>query len=228
MNRLQAFKSHLHNGVKAVEALFEKVPKKPLQRGLLIATAGCAILSAIPPCRLAGNLAVRSIALLSSGVNGVEGWKREGKIGHIVQFSKIAIVALGLVGAIAASPFLLKASLVCDTALQVFELGRALHKGEGKRALYHLVAIVINSAILVALSVGSWQLMVTAAAVSALVMFALACRGNNIDFLGYIALAGVGMAQAMTLSPLNLNPNRTAPFPKLPIGGAAIVTRDLR
>src|ERR1700684_617967 len=87
------------------------IPKsKHIQKGLLILTVACATLSLIPPLRLAGALALRATVLLSSGVNCIDSWKKEGVAGRLTQFAKVAIVVLGLVALAAASPILVAAS----------------------------------------------------------------------------------------------------------------------
>lgn len=191
------------------------LPKtKHVQRALLVATTACAILSLIPPLRLAGALALRGIALLTSGVNVMDSWKIEGIPGRVAQAAKIALVALGLIALATSSPILLIASVAADLALQIFELGKCLFEAESMtKALCHLAFIVIDTLLLAGLIVGSWELIVAALAVQAAAMGALALgmlfvasqNKNNvsyIDSLCFLTLTAVGIAGSITSAKL--------------------------
>lgn len=192
-----------------------KLPRaKHMQKGLLIATTACAILSLIPPLRLAGALALRGVALLASGVNVMDDWKREGALGRLMKIAKVAVVILGLVALAAASPVLVIASLVVDLALQIFEFGKAIYERDVIRALSHLAFIVIDTLALAGIIAGSWELMVAAIAVQSAAMLAFAGlsflfaylnqdASQFIDTLCFIALAGTGIAGAVRIAEIS-------------------------
>lgn len=183
------------------------IPKKEMQRGLLVVTTATAILATIPPLRLAGSLALRSIAFLSSGVNSAGNWEREGIFGRALGCAKIAVVAVGAIGVVAASPTLIVASVAADIAVQTFELGKAIYNEDPDRALCSLGVIVVDSFVLAAVATGAWPFLVTAAAISAFVMAGLAIKAGAtsclnddpwmaVDSLCYAALATLGIVNA--------------------------------
>lgn len=149
--------------------------KRAIKTGLLGLTVATTILSLIPPFRLAGALATRSIAFLSSSLDSVKP-NEKGISAKALNCARTAFIALGIAGLAAASPVLILTSLVADTGIQVIEMGKAIYKKQAGKALVHLSCIVINSLVIGALIVGSWKLMVAAAAVSMVVMgvFAMA------------------------------------------------------
>lgn len=194
--------------------LVNKIEKPELrwaQRGLLIATVACGILSVIPPLRLAGALALRSVAFLTSGVNVAESWQREGVIGRIAQITKVALVAGGLVALAAGTPVLMVASLAADIAYQSFEFGRAICNKDPEQAFCRFGIIVIDALALSAIAVGSWKLMVAAASISAFFMLTIACikfdPSKNLTADAVLEAAccfawmGLGVASAIKTAP---------------------------
>lgn len=190
------------------------------QKSLLGLTVVCAILATIPPLRLVGSLALRSLSLLSSGVNCVNAWKQEGILGRISKIAKVAIVGLGLGALIVASPLLIVASIAGDLGLQIFETAKAIYNKDVEKALCHASFIVIDTLVLAAIVVGSWQLIVTAAAVSATVMFGFATKSflmfdkktttrekasDIFDSLCYFSLMSLGIVNAITTAHIKEN-----------------------
>lgn len=182
---------------------------KKFNKGLLIVSTACAILSLIPPLRLAGALALRGTALLSSGVNGMDSWKTEGILGRITQISQVALIILGIIAVATASPVLILASIAADLALQIFEMGRCLNQKEYSKALCHLGIVVIDTLLLAGLIVGSWELMVAALSVQATAMLVFMCaagamalenKDNSLllEATCFAILAGVGVTGALT------------------------------
>lgn len=170
------------------------------QKILLGMTALCAIITAIPPLRLGGSLAMRSVSFLSVAISKTP----EGKEGPIVKAAKLGIVALGVVAIVAALPMLAVASIAADMGLQIFEGAKALYKGDYAKAAMHATILVIDTLALAGLIVGSWKLMVAAAAVSAFAMFVLAIiansNGHGDQSLAYLVLMGANVATAFTIS----------------------------
>lgn len=177
---------------------FEK--KRPvLQKALLGMTAICAILSAIPPFRLGASLAMRSASFLSVGISKTP----EGKEGPFIKAAKLGVVTLGIVALAAAMPMLMVASVAADMGLQILEGAKAIYQGDFAKAALHATILVIDTLALAGLIVGSWQLMVSAAAVSAAAMLALAAAanasGHGDEMFSYLALMGANIATAMTI-----------------------------
>lgn len=192
-----------------VAASLVKAPsmgQKIVQKGLLVTTLFFSVLSLIPPLRLAGGLGLRSTAVLSSTAMGVSYWKNMSGMEKALACSKIAICALGLAGLAAGLPALIVASVAADIALNVFEMVKAAVNGQTEKALMHFGFTVINTLVLGGLLAGSWQLMVTAAAVSALAMAGIAIKvmstaksgDEAIDVLCYLGLMATGIAGAVT------------------------------
>lgn len=188
------------------------LPKtKHMQRTLLIIATACAILSLIPPLRLAGALALRGTAILASGVNVIDSWKMETTLGRLCQIAKVAVVVLGVVALAVASPVLIVASIAADLGLQIVEFGRALYHRDVTKALCHFAFILIDTFALAGLIAGSWELMVTALAVQGTAMLCLGIaalawgitnhdKGSLIDSLCFALLTAVGYAGAITTS----------------------------
>lgn len=188
-----------------------QVKAKHLQKALLIVTVACAILSLIPPLRFAGAVALRGTALVASGVNFLDAWKIEGAFGRLINISKIALVALGLVGLVLSSPLLIVGSLTADCIMQIIEMGKALYRDDFLQAGNHFASAFVDAFFLIALLTGSWEVAVTAACLSMALMFALCIEtavfsGVNkttehlVEIFCLLALAGVGMANAITTS----------------------------
>lgn len=158
-------------------ALQAKAPSRVVSSMLLIASLGATIISHIPPLRFAGALALRAVTLLSHADSSKRGWAQETLIGKITRCAKVAGLIGGIMAIAAASPILIIASLVADTALQTIDLIRACEQRDWAKAGQHFSAIVINSLVIGAMIVGSWELMVAAAAVSALaVVILMMCK----------------------------------------------------
>lgn len=198
-----------HIAEQAVEQL-KRVPVATVQRGLLVLTTACAALSLIPPLRLAGSLALRSVALLSSGANCAQVLQQKDKMSLATHSGKVALVALGLIGVLAASPVLIGASMVANLGLNLFEMGRAVAEGKTERALCQLGAVLIDTLAVGAFVTGSWGVMATAGVVSGFVMMILAVKvvaqheqpelGNFVDFFCYCTFSLVGIVTPLFLA----------------------------
>jgi len=101
-----------------------------------------------------------------------------------MDLSRVAIVALGIAGVAAASPALIIASLAADIAYQIIEAGKANNEMNVGKFLMHCSFVVIDTLALAAFVAGSWQVMVTAAAVSAVVLIGFALSQMNPDMTG--------------------------------------------
>lgn len=169
------------------------------QKALLGMTAVCAILASIPPLRLGASLAMRSVSLLSVGISKTP----EGQEGPFVKAAKLATVALGIVALAASMPMLMIASLAADIGLQIIEGARAIYQGDFAKAAMHATILVIDTLALAGLIVGSWQLMIAAASVSAAAMLVLAsvagASGHVDEMFAYWALMGANIATTFTI-----------------------------
>lgn len=166
---------------------FESLPKDIVQKGLLVVTTACAALSIIPQFRLAGSLATRSVALLTS----TSLCASEGQF-TIANCAKLGAVTLGLIGVAASSPVLIIASLTADLAIQIMNTIKAFREGNTFKGWTHIGITVVNALTLAAVASGAWQVIVTAAAVNAVVMFALSLRaGRNGDITGNLCYAAL-------------------------------------
>lgn len=193
---------------KKVSLKDAKPRSKVLEKSLLVTSVVFAAMSLVPPLRLAGALALRGVALLSSILNSEKNWKKDDLFSQIMNCSKIAIVALGIIALAVASPMLMVASLAADIGLQAIEMGRCIKKGEYTKALIHFGVMVIDTLALSAIAAGSWKLMVAAAAVSGFGMLILAigvgAKAKNasdaIDVLSYAAFSAISFAGAFEMS----------------------------
>ena len=126
---------------------------------------------------------------------------------------KIALVALGIAGAVLLSPAIIVASIAADTALHIKGLISDLMNGKYADALMRLAMITINVLAIAAIVVGSWQLIVAACAISVALMFAMAIKVGVavftdkekdpnawIDAFAYVALAGIGIGGCVTMA----------------------------
>lgn len=200
-----------NNLIHTQDSIWNKLipAERAVQKGLLVLSVATAVISLIPPVRLAGALATRSIALLSSTLDGAkQATRKDHWSNKAASCAKVAIVALGLAGLAAASPALLIASLASDVGLQAIEMVRSAWKGDGDKALAHFAILVVDSLVLGAVVAGSWQLMVAAAAVNAFVMigfFSAATRNwdkskkwtDCIEPLCYASMSILGIATAV-------------------------------
>lgn len=183
--------------------------KKIIQRGLLVLTVACSAMSLIPPLRFAGSLVTRSVAFLSTSSLCAYSWSKDNNFG-LTSYVKLTAVTLGIIGVATSSSLLIVTSLIADLGLQSFNTLKAVYQGEYGKALMHTGVTVINSLALAAVVTGSWPLMVTAAAVSAAAMLAIAIKvsmnaqssGDAIDVACYSALAVLGAASAVSAAEL--------------------------
>lgn len=172
--------------------------KKSLERGLLVLTAATAVLSLVPPFRVAGSIATRSVAIFSSLLDGSEGFAtRAARVGGVV---------LGLTGLLAASPLLLMASVATDIGLQAIETAKAAIKHDAGKALTHLSLLAVDSLLLAGIIAGSWKLLLTASCVSIAVLSGIFLKaavntenfGDALEAACYAVLIGTSMASAIS------------------------------
>ena len=179
-----------------------------MHKALQIATVACAIISVVPALRLAGSLALRAVAFLSTLLSSTEKLNND-LMGTVMKCLKLAIIAFGLVAIAAASPALIVAALAVDISLHIFDASKAFYNGNIEKGLIHLGIGVINTFALAAVAAGSWQVMVTAAALSSVFMGLMAIKTtleiadgkrsawDFIDVLCHLALMGTGAVAAI-------------------------------
>jgi hypothetical protein len=187
-----------------------------IQSGLLVLTTVAAIIASIPPLRLAGSLALRSISLLSSGTNIATTWENRKVIGKIASIAKVAVVASGIIALVISSPMLMVASITADTAIQLVQLIEALYLKKYNTAWRHAVVIFLNTFSLAAIITGSWQLMVTAIVITSVAMLVVVMIQSHVAIMSndrftssekismgcYIILSIVGMVNGATTAKL--------------------------
>lgn len=171
------------------EAWTQQLPdKRSLQKRLLVATTVSAIFSLIPSYRISGAIAGRVSALLSVGLNASDADSRSGFIASI---GKCAVLVLGIAAVALEKPVFFTASLVADIAVHAFQLAKNVYDRDCTGFLDFSI-IVIDAFALAAVTTGSWPFMVTALAVSTLVMLGACCvnldTNEDVDLFCYLAL----------------------------------------
>lgn len=177
-------------------------------------TVVCAILSLIPTLGTIGAISCRSIALITGGVHCIEAWKNQGRWGLAVQCARVAFIALGLVGVITQLNILSVASVAGDLLFQMAEAARGLHQKDLYKAFSHMGIILIDTFVLAALLTGGWQYIVTAAAVSTVMMIIFAVGAGiragttqdpaaAFESVCYVALALLGIASSVRAAELS-------------------------
>lgn len=141
-----------------------------LQCGLTVCSVVCGILSLIPPLRVAGNLALRSVSLLSSLLYCKTSWSQASTSEKVQFVAKLAFVVSGIVAVAAASPLLVMASIAADIGIQSMNTIKALYMGDYKKAFVNASILIIDSLMLAAMVTGSWPLITAALSVTALMM----------------------------------------------------------
>jgi len=202
----------VHREPTIVDQIVASFPKKEIcQRILLVAAVGCSILSITPSFRIGAAIAMRGIALISS-LASFHHINPQNQISVIAQnVARCAIIILGIVAIATASPLLLIVSLIMDTAMQAFLCLKALYKQDFMGVALHFGMLAINTLAVAALITGSWQLMVAAAAASALAMASIALLiafyaqkddlGTAIDIACYLALTITGSVAITQMLP---------------------------
>jgi hypothetical protein len=184
------------------------------QRSLLIASTACTILSIIPATRFAGSLAMRSVAFMSTSLSMNATWDEGDVKVNAAKVAQTAGVVIGVIALVTAIPALLGTSIAIDLGVQVFEAGRAATKGDGAQATLHLGMAIIDTLALAGVVTGSWQLMVAASSINITLMLTAGiitlCKATDssgnikgaqvLDGLCYFAMAGTGIATAITTS----------------------------
>lgn len=193
----------LMNAVKSIYTpFFTSIDKnRPvIQKTFLAMTAVCSVLSCFRPLRVGTSIGMRSISLLSVGISK----PASGKERRVLKMAKLANIALGIAAIAASKPLLMVASVAGDLALQIIEGLQALRKREFDKAFMHVGFIVIDSLTLAGIVLGSWKLMVGAAAVSVFAMAAMAAQanvnGHGDDGVSYLVMAMTNMIMAFTIA----------------------------
>jgi len=180
-----------------------------VQKGLLVlATIAAATISLVPHLRGVGSLAARSIALVSTSLNCIDGTKQSETTG--LKCAKVGQTALGLIGVATSLPCLISASLAAHAAYTTFEMSKDIRNGECNNAAIKFTAIVIDCLTLSAIATASWQLMLAAVVVNAIAMAGFAAYsfysaksgGDILEALCYTILAGLSIATAVSVTKL--------------------------
>lgn len=181
-----------------------------LHRILLVATAGFSIATLVPASRHIAGLSLRAIAFVSASAVCADSWEKESVQNRVLNIERIAIVAMGVLGAATATPVFYVAALSAEVGLKTFELMSALMDRDLERSVIHAGMLVIDALVLAAVVTGAWEVMVTAAAVNAFAMFAMGIKKlafsedpvDAFDFFCYGALGTVSVVTAIETSKL--------------------------
>lgn len=146
------------------------------QRGVLMASVGCAALSLTLPFKVSGALGLRTLAFVSSATSCKGHWSQDSLTTRLIKCAKLAAVTLGVVAVVVARPLLMVASLVADIGIQAIGAGRALLQRDWEKSLVNGGMLGVDVLVVSGLLTGSWALMATASAVSALVLAGAAIR----------------------------------------------------
>jgi hypothetical protein len=192
-----------------------------VQRGLLVATLVCGILSLVPPLRFGASLALRSVSLLTSLTACADKEAPQDALSCFTRTVRIGVVVLGIAGVAAVSPLLVTVSLIVDVVMQALECVRALEQGDNVKAFVHFSAVVIDVFVLAALITGAWQLMVAAAGLTVLMMMVLTMyamarsqedNGRVFEATLYFLLTAFSIATIIAISEIPKAPVRKAHF----------------
>lgn len=196
----------------------ERLPSiKTVQRGLLASSAAMSIISLIPSMRFGGALASRSVVLLSAALNCVK-TSQTSLLENAKRYAKVGIAALGLAAVAAASPMLLAASLVSDIGVQMIDLIKSVKADSPGKIAAHVSMIVIDALALGAVVVGSWKLMVAAAAVNAVALFGFMVSamdlddGSPLEVFSYMSLMFANCISAYEIAPVTKTYNTNSTF----------------
>lgn len=204
----------ISRAIESVENALYSLPTQHIQRGLLITAIGCAIISLIPPLGFWGALSLRSVIVLMAGVQVVHSMKtKEGMPTVLLQIVRLASIALGLSGVALHMNPLIIGSIAGEILYQVGETIRGSHEKDPYKALSHASFVILDAFILTGMLTGAWQYIVTAAAISAFMMFVFAGKTITmgiirkdpnavIDSICYIALGCIGITSAVRAAKL--------------------------
>jgi hypothetical protein len=205
------------------------------QRILLIATVIFGHLSFFPSFRVIGALGIRTVSLVSSGLELERNKSAADGTEKLHLYGKVAVVAAGIIGLILSSPLIILGSLAADSCLHALEVARAIAKGDSKKAIIHLGLLLVNTFIMAAMITGAWGFMVGAVLLNvALLGFIIykvhaelqTARNQNlgVDISLYATMAFAmlisGTSSVMQLPSAHL-------YPLLPIGGNVVVTKEM-
>lgn len=183
-----------------------------IQRALLVGTVVCAILSLIPSIGFGGALTVRSLSVVTLGIQVIHSLKNgEKKELILLQIMRLASVTWGLAGTAAHLNSIVASGIALDILFHMIEMGRGAQQKDLYKSLSHITFILIDTFAMTALLTGGWQFAVVAASISsaAMLFFGLkaicdACRKNDLNYVldavCYIALMAIGIASAVRVA----------------------------
>ncbi len=226
--------------------------KRYVQSGLPALTIPFAILSIVPAFRLVGSIGTRSVSLLTSILNFTGSINKENKWLHVTNTLQIGAVVAGIVALTASVPFLIIVSIVTDIAIQTIELGKAIYQKRWKAAAIHAFQIIIDAFVLASILQNSLLFMLIAFIINTAFIFTIyiVCekdlnKFSHFDFYCKLILFGVSVANANLVYKTEHKEVRghgrhkhtvtvedwpglpTNMLPTVPLGGAALVTRDV-
>ncbi|MCH9626630.1 MAG: hypothetical protein S4CHLAM2_02560 [Chlamydiales bacterium] len=192
-----------------ISQALSNIPIKHIERVLLVAAIGCAILSLVPNIGWVGALSLRSVSCTMVATQTLLSIKNdEGQGVYLLHIMRLASVALGLAGVAANMNALVMAGVALNIFLQVVQVGQGSQSKDLYQSLSQASFILIDTLTLISLLTGHWQFAVTAATLNSVVMFTFATKAIVIgvqkrdvnaamDALCYTALGAVGVASAV-------------------------------
>lgn len=205
------------------------------QRILLLATVVFGHLSFFPSLRVIGALGIRTVSLVSSSLELEHNKGAADGTEKFRLYSKVAVVAAGILGLILSSPLIILGSLAADSCLHALDVARALAKGDSKKAIIHSAMLLVNALIMAAMITGSGGFMLGAVLVNvALLGFIIykvyaelqTARNQNLGTdISLYAMMAFAMLVSGTDSVMRLPSAQY--YPLLPIGGNVVVTKEM-
>lgn len=210
------------------------------QRILLVMAGVCAILSLIAPLRLGASLAMRGISVLSISASKVYATK----IGLFLHCVKISALALGIIGLAASLPAFIVASLGVDIGMQLIRTFQELLETNYFEAGVHFGLFIVDTLLLLATLLGSWEIMVAGLLFNSAFMFFFCAFGTFVvaedgnvcidraliyTLLFALSYAGAMITAGSTNSYTGETMRPSLPpvlFPTLPLGGTTLAVAE--
>ena len=150
-----------------------------INKTLQIAIVASEIISMFPVLRLAGSITSKAISFLSTCFECSE--KSNNVIMRtVIKCLQLAIIVLGIVSIAIASPLLIVVALAIDIAHHIFYTINSFYNHNTEKGLLYLANCIILTFTLAGIAAGSWQVLVTATALS-IVLMALTAIKTSVE-----------------------------------------------
>lgn len=149
----------------------EYVPSvETVQRGLMILTVATSILIPIPGYRMTGAMGLRCVSLASAFLNMLNSPSEECWLVRIATCTKVASVALGMMGLVMAVPTLIITPVVLELFLQTFFIIGGAFQSDPVQLTFAISSLVANLIGCIALTTSSYGWMIAACWVNCVFM----------------------------------------------------------